>query len=183
MNLVEYIDYVRTIATQHGAEPDGSPILDAQMAVEVFLPAVLRQVSRTALRNDRYHSLMNQHTLTIASEVADLPAGVEEEFARTFQVGNTTNDLGVFTWYPSYFDYVASESDLFPRFTVRDRKLYATKLGGVADGSLTLYGLTVPQVPTTETADIPVGDEILDDCLTLSASLLRGQVPLTVIGL
>lgn len=183
MNLQEYIDYVLSISTQTATEPHGLPILDAQMAVEVFLPAIFRQVTRRALRNNKQHSLMNEHTIAVVSESGTLPAGVEEEFACTFQVGEDNTNLGLFSWYPSYFDYIRETDTRLPRFTVRDRKIYVTKEGSVADGNILLYGLTIPQVPADATTAIDVGDEILDDCLTLSASVLRGEVPMSVIGL
>jgi hypothetical protein len=94
MTLQEFVDYVLTVSAQVAAEPSASPILDAQIVIEFLLPAVLREATRNAFKHDRYlESLVKAHGLTVNKGFVALPDGVEEEFARTFQVGFITDVL------------------------------------------------------------------------------------------
>jgi hypothetical protein len=87
MTLEEFTDYVLALSAQVAGEPAASPIMDAGMIVEFLLPAVLREAVRNAFKNDRYlETLIKEHKLTISNGMSALPAGLEEEFSRSFQV-------------------------------------------------------------------------------------------------
>lgn len=371
MTLAEFADYCLTISAQTAAEPAASPILDADMAIEVFLPAVLREVTREAFRSNTYlHTLVKAHGIEINRGFGVLPPGLEEQFVESFQVarirpvfsrsilapvtkgavsdrvvagagksgfqalldtgliiaieldddevvrarieevidaenvdvrdyeigsnaeaasnvlsigkiyepqyvldrtlaahkeapGNevvadeadvllateddigkllvievggviviraiitavpdensftiagysativaedagtaniyalaeaseilegyfTPENVGLFSHYPQYADYVREIDDILPRFCVRDNKIFVKDADDLDfdDGTgIVVYGVAVPQIPATESEEIPVGEQFLDDALIVAAAVLRGDRSLESIGL
>lgn len=129
---------------------------------------------------------MKQSRLSFASGVATAPAGVEEEFAASFQLGTGSTpgaDMGIFSHYPEFGDFIRETDTTFPYFTVQAGKIYAKPLTSIPDGPATLIGVTVPQIPDSSDDDIDIGDTALDDVILLASSVLRGEIPLAAISL
>ena len=182
MTVSEFADYVIVVSTQVANEPTASPILDASMAVKVLLPAVLRETIRRRIKNGaQIQNLIKFHTVPLSRGAGDLPEGVSEEFADFMQVGTSGSDLGLFSYIPQYFDFIREPAYILPRFTLRDNKIYATK-SGASLTSIVLYALTIP-VFETEEDEIEADEAFMDDCLTLTASILRGEMPMAAIGI
>lgn len=98
----------------------------------------------------------------------------------------TPGKVGLFSHYPHFGSFVAETTDILPRFSVRDKKLFVKNSNDAdfADGTvLTIYGVTIPQVPVLETDEILVGEQFMDDCLAIATSILRGQRSLSSVGL
>lgn len=187
MNLKEFTDYCLAITAQAAAEPAASPVLDADMVVEFLLPAVLRTATRNAYRNSRYlQSLVKRHAVVLAGGAADLPAGLEEEFADSFQIGKTASGATMlFSLYRDYGDFLDDSGDVLPKFCVFGNKIYFKEANNVAIGDgATMYvcGVTVPQVPADETTAFDIADHVLDDALAVTSSVLRGERPLASVG-
>lgn len=98
MNAAEFIDYCRTIAASTASEPIRAPILDAGLAIQFLLPAVMREaVRRVAQKPNQLQSLIRPHFFTVTNGCADMAtsaddafsgaSGLEEEFSQSFQVG------------------------------------------------------------------------------------------------
>lgn len=129
---------------------------------------------------------MKQSRLSFASGVATAPAGVEEEFAASFQLGTGSTpgaDMGIFSHYPEFGDFIRETDTTFPYFTVQAGKIYAAPTAAMPDGPGVLIGVTVPQIPDSTDDDIEIGDTALDDVMILASSVIRGEIPLAAISL
>jgi hypothetical protein len=178
MTLAEFVDYCITIAAQTGQEPLTSPILDSQRVIEVLFPAVMREAVRRAMRDPhRRHRLVSSTNLTFNAGSSPLPAGAEEEFASTFDLV-IAGDL--WSYVPEFLDFSRSGEDLTTAiFTLRGGNIQVFKFGGVPNGTVMAFvGVLVPQVPTLATDPIVASEDLLDDCLIITAAVLKGEIAL-----
>lgn len=189
MTVSSFSDYVILLSASVAGEPTANPILDAEMAVKVLLPAVVREVIRRRIKNGgQIQNLIRRHNLTgvgtIGTELAvggsegfDLPATVREEFVDFMTVGTDETDLGLFSYVPHRYDFIRLPDYILPRFTVQNRRLYARKWGADLT-SLILFALTEPELAD----EIDIDEAMLDDAVALTASLIKGELPLTSLG-
>lgn len=189
MTVDSYKDYVILLSTQVAGEPTANPILDAEMAVKVLLPSVVREVIRRRISNGgQIQNLIRRHDLTgvgtIGTELIEggndgfaLPSSVREEFVDFMTVGTDESDLGLFSYVPHRFDFLRQANYILPRFTVQNRTLYASKTDADLT-SLILFALTEPELID----EIDIDEAMLDDAIALTASIIKGELPLTSLG-
>jgi len=69
-------------------------VLDASIVVEFILPFVLREAVRRAWKQPNTpQSLIRAHEIEVVNGIGLLPAGVEEEFAKSFEIGVKVSEL------------------------------------------------------------------------------------------
>lgn len=193
MTRQEFIDYCIGLSTQTaGREPSVSPLFDAGWVIEILLPQVLRQAVRNA-----YTSRLALHTVTKPNSVAlyngfaVLPAGVEEEFIESFQVGipedfstfyedgdDAPSKLGLFTRVDHWAEFISDTDEILPKFHIRDGRIFVRDEDNQPiddETEIVIFGVTVPQVPTDPAEPIPVGDTILDDALLLAKAMIDAK--------
>lgn len=164
-------------STNTGTDADIGHLMIIKVAGVTVLRGIIADV-----KDPNTFEVPGYDSLVISGGVATIYrlATVEEAEEGYFDATN----IGEFSWYPQYADYVRETDELLPRFCVRDKKIFVAQSDGFTDGDgIILYAVTVPQIPSSPTAEIDVGEQIMDTALMMTASILKGELPLASVGL
>lgn len=179
MTLDELVRTIRQIASV--AAPD-SPLLNSQVLIELVLPRVLHKVAQDAIKDDnQLNALRSDFTLSIVSGVVSCPSTLKEEHAESivFTSAPTTS------YEPTAFDY-SNGSDLFDSFHIASGNIYYRQAGLSAatyTGTKTINAIALPSLPAASTDTVQVKDNILQQVIATTVSLIKGEIPMAAFGL
>jgi hypothetical protein len=178
MTLDELIERIRQVA---GANVE-SPLLNTTMLIEIVLPRVMQKVAADAVRDDnQLNALRADHTLSIVSGVVSCPATIKEEYAESivFLSAPATS------YKTDAFDF-SNGSSLFDAFRVDSGNIHFRQAGlsaGIFTGTKTINAITLPALPTLSTDTVNLKDNLLQEVIAVTASLIKGEIPLAAFGL
>jgi hypothetical protein len=179
MTLAELIEKIRQIGI--AANPE-SPLLNGNVLIELVLPRVFNKVVSDAVRDEyQLNALRAEHTLSITSGVVSCPVTIKEEYADsiTFTSAPTTS------YKPTPFDF-SNGSDLFDSYRVGEGNIYYRQAATGAKaftGVKSINSITLPVLPTLSSDTVALKDNLLEQVITFTASLIKGEIPLQAIGL
>ena len=179
MTLSEVIERIRQVA---GANQE-SPLLNTTMLTEIVLPRVIQKVVHDAVRDEnQLNALRQDHTLSIVSGVVSCPSTIKEEYAESivFLSAPTTS------YQPTALDF-SQGSSLFDTFRVDSLNIHYRQAGasaGVFTGVKTINAITYPDINSKGATDeVPLKDNLLQQVIAVTASLIKGEIPLAAVGL
>jgi hypothetical protein len=185
MTLEELVERIRQIGI--AANPE-SPLLNSKVLIELVLPRVLNKLVSDAARDEyQLNALRADHSLAIASGVVSCPMTIKEEYADSivFTSAPTTS------YKPTHLDF-SNGSTLFDSYRVGEGQIYYRQAATGAKaftGTKTINAVTLPVLPALSSGDIDVGttlnlkDDLIEQIITYTASLIKGEIPLQAIGL
>lgn len=183
MTFEELITKIKMEAIQIGIDPTSSPLLDSQTLIELILPRVVDLVVSNVVKDEtQLHALRTNQPVIFASGFVALPAKVKEEYAETFYF--VEDDSA--SYEPQWWDYSHNPSNIVGSFHVGNGNIYyrpATGLPGTYNGALTLNAVTTPGLPTTSGGSVVMNPYILEQLITTTVAIVRGDIPLAQIGL
>lgn len=110
--------------------------------------------------------------------------------ATVYDIASPSQDpssrVGLFSHYPQYEAFVRADDDILPRFHVSNGQIHAKDIndGDFTTGEvLTVRGVTVPQIPATDSTAITAPESFLDSVIAIAAGVLKGERSLQSIGL
>jgi hypothetical protein len=179
MTLSELIERIRQIGI--AANPE-SPLLNTTVLVELILPRVLNKVAAEVVRDEyQLNALRQDHVLSVSSGVVSCPSVIKEEYADSIVFPSSP----LTSFQPTRTDY-AQGSDLFDTFFVANQKIYFRQAGESVAGytsAITVNAITLPVLPTLASDTVDIKANILEQVITYTAALIRGELPLQSIGL
>jgi hypothetical protein len=179
MTLAELEQTIKQIGI--GANPE-SPLLNSDVLIELVLPRVLNKVVADVVRDEQQlNALRADHTLSVVSGQVSCPSNIKEEYADSI----TFPSSPLTSYRPTRTDY-AQGSDLFDTFFLANQKIYFRQAGLSAatyTSAITLNAITLPTMPVSAAATVSIKANILEQVITYTASLIRGEIPLQEIGL
>lgn len=179
MTLTELIERIKVVAYETGDLID-ERLASKEMLIEIILPKIMQEIGKKAVSKPAsLASLKKNHTISLTAGVGTLPAGVYEKYAEAMIIKS-----GYFSQYASYYreyvDYLNDFESMFPRFTVEDGNIYYS---GQDTGNITLSAITMPVLPATAGATVDLDDFWLEQLIPFTAGVIRGEIPLTTLGM
>lgn len=188
MTLNEVINRIQLVVSQTKQEPANSAFLDTSVLTEVLLPRVFTFVVANAVKDENQLSALRQnHTLTFTDGVATLPETIKEKYADSIYVVDA--DSGSFSnasYKRHFLDYATGTNNFCAKFTVQNRQVLYRNGGqpsGAFAGSLTINAITLPTLPSTVSTAVDLKDHLLEEVISICASVIQGQIPLANFGL
>lgn len=180
MTLAELVETIRQIAIT-GA-PQESPLMNTTVIAELILPRVLNKLVSDAVKDDnQLNALRANHTLSITSGVVSCPSTIKEEYAESMYFLSVPTA----SYEPTPFDY-SNGSDLFDTFRVDTGNIHYRQAGlsaGIFTGVRAVNAITLPTLPAASTDTVTLKENLLQQVITYTASIIKGEIPLAAIGL
>jgi len=190
MLLEELVEAIKSIAIQNGVAPEQSPLLDSTTLIELVLPRVLSVVATDVCKDEQQvQALRANHSIDFVDGVAELPTTIKEEFIESayfYGASASTNSATLASYKRDFIDYGQGGSNIVPTFSTQNGNIYYRTAGAAASaysGTLLMNAITLPSMPISSTAEVILKANILQQVITLTASIITGQVPLARIGL
>lgn len=178
MTLDELVERIRQVA---GVNLE-SPLLNTTMLIEIVLPRVMQKVTADAVRDEnQLNALRADHTLSIVSGVVSCPATIKEEYADSIVFLSAP----VTSYKTDALDF-SNGSSLFDSFRVDSGNIHYRQAGlsaGIFSGTKTINAVTLPVLPTLSSDTVNLKDNLLQEVIAVTASLIKGEIPLSVFGL
>lgn len=178
MTLETLIESIRQIA---GANQE-SPLLNTAMLTELVLPRVMQKVVADAVKDEnQLNALRANHTLSIVSGVVSCPSTIKEEYAESIVFTSAPST----SFEPTQFDF-SNGSSLFDTFTIDSGNIYFRQAATgqrAYTGVKTINAITLPTLPTLSSDTVNLKENLLQEVIAITASLIRGETPLALFGL
>lgn len=183
MTLAELVEKIRQEAIGIGIDPVSSPVLETTTLIELVLPRVIDLVVANVVK-DRHQiqELRANSAQVFASGTSTLPSTIKEEYIEAAYI--VEDDAASFEH--QWWDYVNNGHDFFGSWYVSGATLYYRAGGqapGVFNGTLNFNFITTPTLPSTAGSAVNIKTHILEQLITTTVAILRGEIPLASIGL
>lgn len=179
MTLAELAERIRQTAIAGNIE---SPLLNTTVLIEIVLPRVIQRVVSDAVKDEnQLNALRANHTLSIVSGVVSCPSTIKEEYVESIVFTSAPST----SYSPDAFDF-SNGSSLFDKFRVDSGSIHYREAGenaGSFSGTRQINAITLPVLPTLSSDEVVLKDNLLQEVLTVAASLIKGEIPLASFGL
>jgi hypothetical protein len=184
MTLAELVEKIRQIGI--AANPE-SPLLNSTVLIELILPRVLNKLVSDVVKDElQLNTLRASHTLSITSGVVSCPMTIKEEYSDSivFTSAPTTS------YKPTPLDF-SNGHDLFDSYRVGEGNIYFRQAATgerAYTGVKVINAITLPTLPATDSdsvrlASLDLKDNLIEQVITYTVSLIKGEIPLAAIGL
>lgn len=166
-----------------GTDADTNPIIKQRLEAGGMTDQALQALATIVAGNPEIRSrLEKQFSVTLASGVGSIPAGMLTEFLREGAVrdssGSGVNGLGnIYSRVNRYPNFIQDQDTTFGLYCLVDNSIYArppfSNVPADTQGPLLI---DAPFTPTTSDLDTTVPDELTNDLVEILARRLRGMI-------
>lgn len=178
MTLQQFIDRARAMAI--GMSPDlKEEAFDRELFLEITLPSIIDVVvDEIVLNEENLHSLMQDHSISLVTGVADLPTDLCIDYLPSAVVIEEPTASFIYDWYE--FDDKSSDyvTDVW---TIRNKKIYYVRRTTATPytATLTFSFVTKPSIPTSLGNSWVAQEDVVDRMVSIAATVIAGNLSIT----
>lgn len=179
-SISEILARARTIATQRGADPNTSPVMDNLAGARALLDQVVQEVYRRKANDKKnYHDITTRHTVAVTASTGAIPDEILREFLPQANFQDANNSLIAYIPYAVDYSSGVNFSQLGYVTIQGDNFLYRAPAPNQSyTGNLYVTAVTLPTLPSNWSTALTIGPDTVNDIVAALAEAMVGNYSL-----